>query len=250
MTPYEATFGKKLNLKGLREWGEKVYVQIEGGIRLGGRVHEEKWSGVDEELKGIRVYWPDTKKITVEQNIYYDNSSACRSEGEQNLEIVEMKANILPASISRMETIPTIVDDPERSKWIRKLTQCVLDLLEGCTMWSNQSDSLKIPPGIQLLAEEEADNEESKDWATSTSGYIEEYVFTTKVAGSEALEPQSLKEAKAQLDWPLWEKAIEEELEVLQAAGTWELVNTPEGANIVGLKWVFGVKKNAAGNVV
>jgi len=33
-------------------------------------------------------------------------------------------------------------------------------------------------------------------------------------------------------------------------AGTWELVNAPEGANIVGSKWVFWVKKDATGNVV
>jgi len=59
-----------------------------------------------------------------------------------------------------------------------------------------------------------------------------------------------LKEAKVRPDWPLWEKAIEEELEVLRGAGTWELVNAPEGANIVGSKWVFWAKKDAAGNVV
>ena len=48
----------------------------------------------------------------------------------------------------------------------------------------------------------------------------EEYVFAPEVAGSEALEPQSLKEVKARLDWPLWEKAIEEELEVLLVFGS------------------------------
>src|SRR5271168_3738376 len=40
MTPYEAAFGKKPNLSGLREWGEKTYVRIEGGTKLGGRVRE------------------------------------------------------------------------------------------------------------------------------------------------------------------------------------------------------------------
>jgi len=40
MTPYEVAFGKKPNLKGLREWGEKVWVRIEGGNKLGGRVRE------------------------------------------------------------------------------------------------------------------------------------------------------------------------------------------------------------------
>ena len=132
-------------------------------MKLGGRVHEGKWLGVDEESKGIRVYLPDTKKITVKQNIYYDTSSACHSEGEQNLEIVETKADVSPANISSMETTPTVVDDPDKAKHIQKLTQQVLDLLEGRATWSNQSDTSKIAPGIQLLTEEEADNEESED---------------------------------------------------------------------------------------
>ena len=55
----------------------------------------------------------------------------------------------------------------------------------------------------------------------------------------EALEPPSLAAARKSLDWSAWEKAIHEELDVLQAAGTWEMVSTPVGANIVSSKWVF-----------
>ena len=40
MTPYEAAFEKKPNLKGVREWGEKVYVRVEKGTKLSGRVRE------------------------------------------------------------------------------------------------------------------------------------------------------------------------------------------------------------------
>ena len=47
-----------------------------------------------------------------------------------------------------------------------------------------------------------------------------------------------------------WEKAIFEELKTLEEAGTWELINPLAGANIVGSKWVFRMKKDAAGHVV
>lgn len=69
-------------------------------------------------------------------------------------------------------------------------------------------------------------------------------------AESEALEPTSLAEARRRPDWPQWEAGIREELATLHAAGTWELVDAPRGANIVGSKWVFRAKKDAAGNVV
>jgi hypothetical protein len=85
MTPYEAAFGKKPNLGGLRELGEKTYVQIEGGTKLGGRVREGRWLGVDEQSKGVQIYWLDTKSITVERNIYYDDMSASSYKGEQDV---------------------------------------------------------------------------------------------------------------------------------------------------------------------
>ena len=65
MTPYKVAFGKKPNLKGLQEWSKKVWVRIEGGNKLGGRVQEGQWLGVDEQSKGVQVYWPDMKTIMV-----------------------------------------------------------------------------------------------------------------------------------------------------------------------------------------
>jgi hypothetical protein len=48
----------------------------------------------------------------------------------------------------------------------------------------------------------------------------------------------------------LWEKAIHKELVLLKEASTWNLVDLPTNTNIVGSKWVFRTKKDAAGNVV
>ena len=80
--------------------------------------------------------------------------------------------------------------------------------------------------------------------------FVNEFCMVAEMRDSEALEPRNLKEARSGPDWLLWEKAIEEELAVLKAAGTWELVNSPAGANIVGSKWVFRAKKDAASKVV
>ena len=93
MTPFEATFGKKPDLKNVCEWGEKFYVRIEGGMKLGGRVREGWWLGIDNESKGVRVYWPDTKSVTVERNIYYDNTSGSRNDEES--EAIGLTRNIV-----------------------------------------------------------------------------------------------------------------------------------------------------------
>jgi len=249
MTPYEAAFGKKPNLKGLREWGETMWVRVEGGNKLGGRVREGKWLGVDEQSKGVRVYWPDTRTITVERNTYYDNSSASHLEGEHNTVITETNANSSAPDVVPHDIETQTEDNQERGKRIRKPSQRVVDLLEGRGTWSDEPTDSLVPPGVQLMAEGGAYDDELTDWFV-VPDHMEGYAFAAVTGDSEALEPRSLAEAKRGGDWPLWEKAIHEELATLKAAGTWELVERPEGANVVGSKWVFRAKKDAAGKIV
>jgi hypothetical protein len=77
-----------------------------------------------------------------------------------------------------------------------------------------------------------------------------EHVLTAKVADAEAMELHMLAESKHRPDWPLWEKAIEEELATLKAASTWRLEEALPRANIIGSKWVFKAKKDTARNIV
>ena len=77
-----------------------------------------------------------------------------------------------------------------------------------------------------------------------------EFIFMAETADVEALKPCMLTEAKHRPDWPSWEKAIEEELATLKAAGTWRLEYAPPRANVIGSKWVLKAKKDVAGNVI
>jgi len=80
--------------------------------------------------------------------------------------------------------------------------------------------------------------------------FATEYALVAEISETEALEPHTLAEAKRRPDWLLWERVIEEELETLCLAGTWELAEAPVRLNIIGSKWVFRAKKDAAGNVI
>ena len=113
-TPYEAALGVKPDLTGICEWGEKCWVCIEKGNKLGGRVREGRWVGVDDESKGAQVYWQDTKTITVEQNIYFDPTGASvdHLEGE-NWQFVKMTTDEPTSSSS---TIPQTSKVPPQLK--------------------------------------------------------------------------------------------------------------------------------------
>jgi hypothetical protein len=105
---------------------------------------------------------------------------------------------------------------------------------------------------MPTVTEKETDvleGEGSADWMILVEE-PDEYALVAQTSEIEAIDPRSLAEAKRRPDWHLWEAAIHEELKVLREAGTWELTDAPTGANVVGSKWVFRAKKDAAGNVV
>ena len=265
MTPFEAAFGKKPDFSDVREWGEKLWVRLEvKGFKLGGRVREGRWMGVSDESKGIRVYWPDKKTVSTERNVYFDKtqSSVSRLEGEE-WQFVETKPDNPPVlsinpSIVPPQTAPEIPsendEDPSEpeipTKRIRKPTAKIREIMEGRAVVSNLPSAPKFTTGTQLpsvpdVPGDAMEVDEPADWMM-----LMEDAMMAQTSEMEGLEPQSLAAAKKSPDWPAWEKAIQEELDVLKAAGTWKAVDPPDGANIVGSKWVFRAKKDAAGVVV
>ena len=186
MTLFQAAFGKKPDLKNVCEWGEKIYVRIEGGTKLGGRVREGWWLGIGNELKGVHVYWPDTKTVTVERNIYHDNTAVNRQEDE-NIVIGLTRDNLPP-----IVNLPTIVqenpvnhkesaDESEveaMSKRIRKPSQKVTVLL---------GEKQGLAPGVQKPSDE---------WMAVVEACEDEYAFVTEIEEAEALKLRNLKEAK------------------------------------------------------
>jgi len=131
----------------------------------------------------------------------------------------------------------------------------VRDILSGAAADDNLPRGVQLPT-TAMLEGESSDHEHAEVEKGLTLGdedstaALAEYALAAVVSDAEALEPRTLKEVRARPDWPLWEKAIEEELETLRVAGTWVLEDAPPGANIVGSKWVFKAKKDASGSVV
>ena len=58
------------------------------------------------------------------------------------------------------------------------------------------------------------------------------------------------EEALKRPDWPKWSDAIDKELDSLKKTGTFELVERPPEANVVGSKWVLRIKKDSAGEIL
>ena len=46
-----------------------------------------------------------------------------------------------------------------------------------------------------------------------------------------------------------WQDAMNEELPALEANQTWDLVPAPEGASVIGSKWIYNVKIHSDGSL-
>jgi hypothetical protein len=62
-----------------------------------------------------------------------------------------------------------------------------------------------------------------------------------------AEEPPSIDEAIADV---AWRAAMDEEMASITENNTWEMSSLPRGHKAIGLKWVFNVKRDAAGELI
>ena len=90
---------------------------------------------------------------------------------------------------------------------------------------------------------------EGRSQGESPDDVVVVYAMVAKVSEAEGLDPSTIDEARARPDWPKWDEAISKELTSLEAARTWDVVECPKGVNIIGCKWVFKIKRNAAGEI-
>ena len=54
----------------------------------------------------------------------------------------------------------------------------------------------------------------------------------------------------ARPDWPEWKKAMEEELALMAKYEVWEVVDEPDGTNVIGSRWVFRIKRDSNGKIL
>ena len=108
-TPYEQSTGRKPDLSALREFGCKAYVRVEGQSKLESRTRVGHFVGIDSESKAYRVYWPDTRQVSVERNVRFDNNEAVGGtgpEGEKSVPDISVPSTHDSPSLSPPSSIP------------------------------------------------------------------------------------------------------------------------------------------------
>lgn len=196
-----------------------------------------------------------TKKLETEQQLTIkepskptlDDSQDNRQEGNDNNQ--DNRPELENVNSDKDQWLGTpfnrVTDElvAARSRRIRFPSRYVKDINNGLGSADDRANKPNLPHGLQVpIATEKIEGE------TEFDSQIES-AMAAAISEIEGTDPLSLQEAMGRPDWPKWDLAIKTELDALKEAGTWEIVKKPENRNIVKCKWVFRVKKDAAGNI-
>jgi len=271
-TPYEMLHGKKPNLMDLPVWGTKVWVRDPSGSKLDPHAREGRWIGVDAETGAHRVYFADRRTIAIERNVSFERnegvgltlSSPIERESETTKNNQQTPLGTPNVSLpTKPQVDPLRPNFEQSSDGLRRSTRQQTEsrylqmLRSGTGTHSGRSSDTLFPRGMKGV-EKEGEKGGGESMGASGEGldgelgFDEELTSYAMFAGMsevEGLEPQTIKDVRTRPDWPKWQEAINAELMSLDEAHTWDVVLWPKNTNIVSSKWVFNIKRNAAGEI-
>jgi len=274
-TPYEMLYQRKPNLENIPVWG-CVKVHDTSGTKLDMCAHNGHWVGFDPESDGHRIYFPDRGIIGVEHSVAFEQQ-------EQAVPVVPLMASVqgeqkaVSVKSSRIESPPRTSDQhalpPETTDNVPTSSNANTDHLGP----NFETPDPQLPPQrstrqhfeseyFKRLREGEGtvDGRRSKETPTAalsevlhggrSKGELPDdddvvYAMVARISEAEGLDPSTIDEARARPDWVKWDEAISKELTSLEAACTWDVIECPKGVNVIRCKWVFKIKRNAAGEI-
>jgi hypothetical protein len=257
ITHFEAFTGKKPDISNVPEFGAKIWV-----LRQDGKVHkvqakarQYRFVGLWEQAASYRYYNPGLNSIQHSRNVIFQHPDTIPGdyivpapfpslvEGENKEQPPELQPNsVTPPGIPPMETttthtlphIPTPVSTPST-------------VTPPPPSPEPSSLPRKAPRDISSAISSENIIEGKR---TRSSRANLDFAFTVAEAASLDNDPKSVKEACTRSDWLQWQLAMDAEMSQLMKLGTWELIDLPAGRKAIPCRWVYRLKRDAAGKVV
>src|ERR1700678_1033216 len=165
-TPYEVFHGTKPNLKGLPEFGARVWVHDPNGSKLDGRSTGGRWVGFDEDSSGHRIYSPDTRTVSIQRSVKFDTGEVNvylpqigSIEGEREKSSIEQLSKSPDQGTKSIDIVDPLGDNFERlpdmegrPKRVRQESAAIRRLRTGEGVMSNlPKERGQIPKGIQQI---------------------------------------------------------------------------------------------------
>uniref|UniRef100_A0A2N9EI16 Integrase catalytic domain-containing protein n=1 Tax=Fagus sylvatica TaxID=28930 RepID=A0A2N9EI16_FAGSY len=218
-TPFEAWHKQKPMVNQLKVFGCIAYAHIPSQEREKFDEKGEKYIfiGYSDESKGFRLLNPKSNKLVVSRDVIFDEMESWQWEDNlqesRNFEVPTLdfqdKSNSLPNPNS--VEVPRTASSPNRSP--------------NTALPSSDSIDAESPPRKMHSL---SDIYQSCEFALFSS------------------EPQTFEDA---IKENVWANAMNEEIASIERNQTWELVDLPNGREVIGLKWIYKTKFNEDGSI-
>lgn len=231
-TPYEAWTGSKPNIGHIRVFGCLAHMKIP-------QVHTRKLDdrsiqvinlGKEPGTKAYRLFDPLNNRVYVSRDVVFEEQK-CWPWNQQGDEGEVHNNSFL---------VPDMCEIDEQ-------TQERSGNINGA-----EGDAVITPPNSpsnSQNSENYDDSSEPKRFRTVSDIYnnSEEVELGEELFFMGMQEPANYGEAEKEREW---RQAMENEINSIEKNGTWTLTELPEGHKVIGLKWIFKIKRDADGKVV
>ena len=258
-TPCEMLSGVKPDVNHLRVFGCDVYVHIPDQKRrkLDKKAYKAVFVGYPLGKKGYKIYNPANKRFAYSRDVtFIENSFTMFDTTTRNLAGQEFSTNFDTTTFDTFDNFDSFdtffntfdtesnheedfqVEDPTHDE-IDDVDDVIIDVLE--------EDQVTINGKVvgKLKENDIAPTRRSSRVSKEPDYFGERANIMTESSG----DPKTYKQAMKSKQSENWKIAAKEEYSSLQKHNTWELVDLPNGANLVGCKWVFKTKRKADGTV-
>jgi len=237
ITPEEKWSSWKPSVEHLRIFGSLAYalVPYQKRIKLDEKSIKCVMFGVSKESKAYRLYDPATGKILISRDVQFDEERGWEWEDKSlEEELVWDNSDHEPAGEEGPEINHNGQQDQEETEEEEEtVAETVHQILPAVGTGGVRQRQQPVW---------------MKDYVVGNARVLitqdEEDEVLALFIGPD--DPVCFEEA-AQLE--VWRKAMEAEITSIEENNTWELVELPEEAKVIGLKWIFKTKFNEKGEV-
>lgn len=248
--PEELWTGKQATTSHLKIFGCRAFSHIDKSQqkgKLGRRSQECVFVGYPEGIKGYKLWNVEDDKFFVSRNVKFDetvfpfsrNQSENQTE-EKNELIFSLDDKGLEVNIDTCEDPrDDIAEDTPLEPSVRK-SEAPGDCIESDEETSTEKSK---PPNEEQQTEARRSNRKRKPKTYYGDPIL--YKVTSKELPDTNIEkdPANVKEALKTPEAEMWQKAMDEEVENLRRAQTWELVTKPPNTKLITSRWIFRKKK-------
>lgn len=260
-TPFELWHRKKANIEHLKSFGVDVYKHIPKQLRrkLDRKAVKCVFVGYGENVKGFRMWNPETNKVEHARDVIFDEVSIengvvvnCNGGGDvtenDNNTSVSEDSSVAAGDAENLVNTTNEANDSTNSTNVIEISSSVDDEFDDCDegIEDNSDNRINMQKWCDVTQSNILHHRRLRRQNASADFCCE----TDAVAFMATFEePATYKEAMNSPQKEQWIGAMDEEFSSLQQNRTWALVDLPPGKKVIDNRWVFKVKMNTDGSV-